>query len=142
MYDITTALDETLLPHGIPKPIFRREPSITANHLSCHALASPWRANVSSCEERTPPTLRATSFTPSQSLAFCLAQRFTWRACWQSRPEYCLQHFCLLTHLSPKTASFVQEAGGPRLADGFLGWYAGVGTFLFLGNFVCHGLSV
>jgi hypothetical protein len=51
-----------------------------------------------------------------------------------------------LAHLDSKekTALFVQEAGGPRLADGCF-WYAGVGTFfildsvcLFVGSVVCN----
>jgi hypothetical protein len=41
-------------------------PPHTANHLSCHAHASPWRANVSSCEEQTPPTLKGSSTKESE----------------------------------------------------------------------------
>jgi hypothetical protein len=70
-------------------------PTFTANHLSCHAHASPWRANVSSCEEKTRPRWRDLykgirwqpwkpvrgTFTPSQSLAFCLAHGCYGAAC-------------------------------------------------------------
>lgn len=96
-------------PKIFPEEILQ---STTANHLSCHALASPWRANVSSCEERTPPTLRATSSLRARAWRFVLLTgSYGERAA--SRPDYCLQH--IPAHSPPsKTASFVQEAGGPR----------------------------
>jgi hypothetical protein len=65
----------------------------TANHLSCHALASPWRANVSSCEEQTAHA-EGILFASGQSLAFCLAHGYYGEraAFW---PEYCYAtHTC------------------------------------------------
>jgi hypothetical protein len=70
MYEAT--MMKTPFPsHLTPTPLFRQHsfsspPPFTADHLSCHAHASPWRANVSSCEEQTPPTLKGSSIKESE----------------------------------------------------------------------------
>jgi hypothetical protein len=119
MYEVTTALDGThnfwLL--ALSSPIIPSDESFfnTANHLSCHALASPWRANVSSCEERTPPTLRETSSLPARAWRFVLLTAIM-ESVWHFRQNTATQH--LSAHLPHSTASLVQEAGGPHLWTG------------------------
>lgn len=126
---MTTALDETPFPLGTSKTsseeILR---STTANHLSCHALASPWRANVSSCEERNPPTLRATSSLRARAWRFVLLNGSHGERVGIST-RILLATLCLLTHLSSKQPRLYK-----KLEDRTSGWvrrYAGPGTYSF-----------
>ena len=111
---MTTALDETLFPLGTPKTIFRRDPSI--NYRKPLKLPRPCFPMARQCVKlrRTNPAhAEGNLFAPSQSLAFCLAQRLTWRACRHLGQNTACNTLPAHPPLS-KTASFVQEAGGPR----------------------------
>lgn len=134
---MTTALDETLFPLGSPKTIFRRDPSI--NHRKPLKLPRPCFPMARQCVKlrRTNPAhAEGNLFAPSQSLAFCLAQRLIWRACRHLGQNTACNTLPAHPPLS-KTASFVQEAGGPRqrMGEEVCGtWY------ILLGKIVINGI--
>jgi hypothetical protein len=122
MYEVTMKTTISISAHLISHLLtlqtlflFLFPPTLIANHLSCHAHASPWRANVSSCEEQTPPTLEGTSRRESEGnlgnlyeeplyskpeLGVLSCSTAAMEQCVASRPTHRMQQHTDFAHLS------------------------------------------